>query len=58
MRHIIKRFAADEAGASAIEYGLVVTLIAVFIIGAVSYLGLSLRDKAMEIADALFDADR
>jgi len=58
MRHIIKRFAADEAGASAIEYGLVVTLIAVFIIGAVGYLGLSLRDKAMEIADALFDADR
>ena len=58
MRQLIKRFAADEAGASAVEYCLVASLIAVYIIGAVSYLGLSLRDKALEIADALFEAGR
>jgi pilus assembly protein Flp/PilA len=38
----IKNFFKDESGASAVEYGLLVTLIAVAIIGAVTALGGSL----------------
>jgi len=36
---MLKRFFLDEAGASAVEYGLLVALIAVVIIAAVQTLG-------------------
>ncbi|MBV9511859.1 MAG: Flp family type IVb pilin [Caulobacteraceae bacterium] len=39
MSAFCKRFKDDECGATAIEYGLIVALIAVVIIGAVSTLG-------------------
>lgn len=39
MGQFIKRFSADERGATAIEYGLLVALIAVVIITAVQTLG-------------------
>jgi pilus assembly protein Flp/PilA len=58
MRRLLVRYAADETGASAIEYGLVATLIAVAIISVLSTLGINLRDKAEEIADALANAGR
>ena len=35
----IKNFCKDESGASAVEYGLLVSLIAVACIGAISALG-------------------
>jgi len=54
-RHI-RRFAADETGAAAIEYGLVASLIAVAIIGVLATLGINLRDKANDIAEAIADA--
>ncbi len=38
----IRNFFKDESGASAVEYGLLVALIAVVIIGAVSALGTSI----------------
>ena len=38
----IKNFFKDESGASAVEYGLLVSLIAVVIIGAVTLCGTSL----------------
>ncbi len=41
----IQRFTQDESGATAIEYGLIVALIAVVIVGAVSTLGTTLRTK-------------
>lgn len=37
--NIFARFAKDESGATAIEYGLIAALISVAIIGAVSLLG-------------------
>jgi pilus assembly protein Flp/PilA len=52
------RFAGDESGASAIEYGLIVSLIAVAIVGVLGTLGMNLRDKANEIADAIGEAGR
>lgn len=39
MSHFIKRFAGDESGATAIEYGLIAAGIAVAIITAVTTLG-------------------
>ena len=46
MASLMVRYAADESGASAIEYGLVASLIAVAIIGVLGTLGINLRDKA------------
>ena len=43
MLNMIKRLVADESGATAIEYGLIVALIAVVIIGAVTTLGTNLN---------------
>lgn len=56
MAHLVLRYAADEDGASAIEYGLIAALISVAIIVALGTLGINLRDKALEIADAIADA--
>lgn len=53
---IFARFAQDESGATAIEYGLIAALISVVIIGAVSLLGGSLNDVFTGINDCLEDA--
>ncbi len=42
MKHIVTKFIDDETGATAIEYGLIASLIAVAIIGAVTTLGTKL----------------
>ena len=39
MSNFVTRFLKDESGATAIEYGLIATLIAVAIIGAATALG-------------------
>jgi pilus assembly protein Flp/PilA len=44
------QFAADEAGATAIEYGLIAGLIAVVIIASVSLIGTRLSSKFNVIA--------
>ena len=43
MTKFVTRFVKDESGATAIEYGLIVALIAVVIIGAVTTLGSNLN---------------
>lgn len=43
MPNLISRFLNDESGATAIEYGLIVALIAVVIITAVTTLGSKLN---------------
>ena len=43
----------NEDGASAVEYGLLVALIALIIIVAVSALGLSLNDIFNEVAEGI-----
>ncbi|HEY0052095.1 MAG TPA: Flp family type IVb pilin [Caulobacteraceae bacterium] len=45
MLKFIDRFARDEAGATAIEYGLIAALIAVVIITAVTALGSTIKTK-------------
>ncbi len=49
----IMRFFKDEEGASAVEYALLVSLIAVVIIGAVSLLGTNASTKLNAAATAI-----
>ena len=51
--NIFVRFAQDESGATAIEYGLIAALISVVIIGAVTTLGTNLTTVFDDIAGAL-----
>jgi pilus assembly protein Flp/PilA len=48
-----KSFLAEESGATAIEYALIASLIAVFLIGALSALGTSLSSEFAEVGAAL-----
>jgi pilus assembly protein Flp/PilA len=45
MSKFVSRFVKNESGATAIEYGLIVALIAVVIIGAVTTVGTNLSTK-------------
>jgi pilus assembly protein Flp/PilA len=50
---MLKRFLQEEAGASAVEYGLLVALIAVVIITAVTTLGTNLSTKFNRAATSI-----
>jgi pilus assembly protein Flp/PilA len=52
----IKKFFADETGASAVEYGLLVALIAVVITAAVTTLGTNLSTKFSDVAGTVGSA--
>jgi len=43
MKNIVKKFLADESGATAIEYGLIAALVAVAIVTALTTLGSNLQ---------------
>nr|MBF0685132.1 Flp family type IVb pilin [Pseudomonas sp.] len=51
--NIFARFAKDESGATAIEYGLIAALIAVAIIAAITLLGGSLTTLFTNISTKL-----
>ncbi len=53
MSNFIKRFVSDESGATAIEYGLIVALIAVVIITAVTTVGANLSTKFSSAATSI-----
>ncbi|WP_150525199.1 Flp family type IVb pilin [Roseibium sediminis] len=53
MKNIVSRFAKDESGATAIEYGLIAGLIAIAIIGAATTLGTKLSAMFTTIANTL-----
>jgi len=53
MKKMLARFAADQSGATAIEYGLIAGLIAVVIIGAVTSLGKNIANKFNAVANNL-----
>jgi pilus assembly protein Flp/PilA len=52
MTKFVTRFVKDESGATAIEYGLIVALIAVVIIGAVTTIGKNLGTAFSTIANS------
>lgn len=53
MKNLVKRFAKDESGATAIEYGLIAAGIAVAIIAIVGTVGQSLVAKFTQVNDGL-----
>jgi pilus assembly protein Flp/PilA len=53
MTKLLSRFYKDESGATAIEYGLIATLIAVAIIGGAGLVGGSLNSKFTAISQKL-----
>jgi pilus assembly protein Flp/PilA len=56
MTKFFSRFARNESGATAVEYGLIVALIAVAIIGAVTGLGTALKDKFTAVSGSVAGA--
>lgn len=56
MKNLVSRFVKDESGATAIEYGLIATLIGVAIIAGATALGGALDDTFQGIADDNFTA--
>ena len=56
MKTLLFRFAQDETGVTAIEYGLIAALIAVVIIGAVTTVGTDLQGVFNSIATSLSTA--
>ena len=53
MRNLFHRFIDDQSGVTAIEYGLIASLIAVVIIGAVRIVGTDLLATFTAIGTAL-----
>jgi pilus assembly protein Flp/PilA len=53
MFQMMRKLWKDEEGATAVEYGLMVALIAVFIIGAVQLVGTNLEGTFQTVAAAL-----
>jgi len=53
MSKFVTRFLKDESGATAIEYGLIVALIAVVIITAVTTLGTKLSNTFSNVGNKL-----
>lgn len=55
MLSAIQRFITDERGASAVEYGLLIALIAVAIIGGATLLGINLDTMFRDVADEIVE---
>ena len=53
MTNLVKRFANDESGATAIEYGLIAAGISVAIIATVAALGTNLNTTFSSVSTAL-----
>ena len=53
MTNFLHRFVADERGATAIEYGLIIALIAVVIITAVNSLGTKVKNGFTKVSTGL-----
>ncbi|SLN36446.1 Flp family type IVb pilin [Oceanibacterium hippocampi] len=53
MLKIVRRFVKNEAGATAIEYGLIAALVSVAAIGALTAMGTSVEGAFDSVASAL-----
>ena len=56
MFRVLRRFTADESGATAIEYGLIAALVSVAAIGALTAMGASLASMFNTVSSALSGA--
>ena len=53
MKNLLNRFAKDESGATAIEYGLIATLIGIAIIVGATNLGTALNTLFQDVSTTL-----
>ena len=53
MKNLVKRFAQDESGATAIEYSLIAALIGVVLIAGATTLGQNISQKFTDIATTI-----
>ena len=53
MKTLAKRFLADQSGATAIDYALITSLIAVALVGILTNLGKALSSEFAEVKGAL-----
>ncbi|QGM45744.1 Flp family type IVb pilin [Methylocystis heyeri] len=53
MKNLVSQFAKDETGATAIEYGLIASLISIVAIAAFNAVGTNLQNKFTKIANNL-----
>lgn len=53
MKNLIQKFLKNESGATAIEYALIVSLIALVIVPATTLLGTNLTGKFTQVSTAL-----
>jgi len=53
MKHYLVRFVKNDSGATAIEYGLIVGLVAVVIVGAFTLFGTNLETMMGTINEAM-----
>ena len=53
MKRVLNRFLRDESGVTAIEYGLIATLVGVAIIAGATILGTNLNDTLQLVADKI-----
>lgn len=58
MTKFFNRFAKDESGATAIEYGLIAALIAVALITILGTMSTSLHDTFKKVSDELNTANK
>jgi pilus assembly protein Flp/PilA len=56
MTKFLSRFARNESGATAVEYGLIAALIGVVIITGATFLGKALNDKFQTIGTTVTNA--
>ena len=53
MQNLFARFVSDESGATAIEYGLIASLISIAIIGAAKNLGSNISNTFSTVAASI-----
>jgi pilus assembly protein Flp/PilA len=56
MTRLFRRFLFDQRGAAAVEYGLVVGLVAVAIVVVLGTVGLNLKGRLDVVAEAIMQA--
>jgi pilus assembly protein Flp/PilA len=56
MKNVLRRFARDDSGATAIEYGLIAAIIAVGLIASLQSLQGNLKDTFTSVGTAVKDA--
>ncbi|MFD1719929.1 Flp family type IVb pilin [Amnibacterium endophyticum] len=53
LQALLNSLRTDDEGATAVEYGLIVSLIAIFIIGAVTAVGVALNGLFTDVSTSL-----